>query len=308
MLGHGVEKSVKAGLIINTAAVRGRARAAIERLARERFEDLDVAPTGAAGDVLRFAGTAWRLGFTRLIVAGGDGTIHEAANGIVNTDVELAILPGGSGNDFVRTLGIPTDLEKAMAIAAGDAVRTIDAAEVRCVDRDGRPMRRVFVNIAEAGMGGRVVRLAQPLRKVVGRRAGYHAGLAAALITHRWHPIRLSIDGAERGAYLMTDLIVANGQYFGGGMRPMPEARPDDGVLDIALIKDMSRMSIALNSGALKGGLPRNHPRIERWEAREVKAESDELVPVEADGEVLGYLPATFRILPASLKVVCPPG
>ncbi len=298
---------LKAGLIVNTAAVRGRTRAKVERLVRARFRSVDIAPSAGPGDVMRIAGQAWRMGIRRLLVAGGDGTIHEAANGVVGTEVELAILPGGSGNDFVRTIGVPLDLEEAVDVAAAGQARTIDAAEVRCLGEGGVPVRRVFVNIAEAGMGGSVVRISQPLRRIVGRRAGYKAGLAAALLGMRWKDLSLSLDGGEPARYLMTNLIVANGQYFGGGMRPMPEARPDDGLLDVALIKEMTRTSIALNAGALKGGLPRDHPRIDRWTAREVVAESPDRVPVEADGELLGRLPATFKVLPGALRIVCPP-
>ncbi|MBI2930215.1 MAG: diacylglycerol kinase family lipid kinase [Planctomycetes bacterium] len=297
---------MKVGLIINTAAVSGRKRARIEELVCARFDDVDVAPTREAGDVLRMAGEAWRLGVRRLIVVGGDGTIHEAANGVVGTNVELAIVPAGSGNDFIRTLGIPADVEAAVERAAGSRVRTIDVAEVRFVDGNGRPGRRVFVNIAEAGMGGDVARISRPLRKVVGRRQGYRAGIIAGLLTMRWRPLRLWIDGQRAGEYLMTNLIVANGQYFGGGMRPVPHARVDDGVLDVVLIKDLSRAGVAMEAKALQRGLPREHPNVDWWTAREVRAESDQRVPIEADGEVLGFLPAMFRVLPKSLRVVCP--
>jgi YegS/Rv2252/BmrU family lipid kinase len=295
---------MKVRLIVNTAAVGRARRAHIERLLRDRLTDLQITATAAPRDVLRLAAEAVRDGIDRVIVAGGDGSVHEAATAIAGSGVELAVVPGGSGNDFVRTLGIPPDPAAAVNIAASGRARIIDTIDVTCVGADGQLFRRVCVNIAEVGLGGRVVRLGQRLRVFVGRKAGYHAGLAVALLKHRWYPIRLAIDGTALGSYATTNLIVANGQYFGAGMRPMPGARLDDGVLDVALIADLSRRAIVASSGSLKTGLRADHPQIHQWRGREISAESDESVPVEADGELLGYLPATFRVRPASLKIV----
>jgi YegS/Rv2252/BmrU family lipid kinase len=297
---------VKVRLIVNTAAVGATRRALIERLLRQHFPALEVAATAARGDVLRLAADAAHDGVDRLIVTGGDGSVHEAATAIVGTRVELAIVPGGSGNDFVRTLGVPADPNAAVNIAASGTSRLIDTGDISCVDNAGRPVQRVFVNIAEVGLGGRVVRLAQPLRMLVGRKAGYYAGLAAALVTHRWYSIRLSVDGDPCGLHSTTNLIIANGQYFGAGMRPMPHAVLDDGVLDVGLIGDLSRTGMLANSGALKTGLPTDHRQVRHWRGREISVDSDQRVPVEADGELLGFLPATFRVRPSSLRIVVP--
>jgi diacylglycerol kinase (ATP) len=297
---------VRARLIINTAAVRGARRGVVERLLRDRFPALEVSPTVRQGDVLRLAATAVADGVDRVIVAGGDGSVHEAATAIAGSRVELAIVPGGSGNDFVKTIGVPADVAAAVDIAATGRSRAIDTADVTCTGTGGQRVQRVFVNIAEVGLGGRVVRLAQWLRPLVGRKAAYRAGVAVALISHRWYPVQLTVDGNPRGSYSTTNLIVANGQYFGAGMRPMPGAVLDDGVLDVALIGDMSRAGIVANSAALKTGLPTDHPQIHQWRGREIAASSADRVPVEADGELLGYLPATFRVRPASLRIVAP--
>lgn len=292
-------------LIVNTAALQGRRRARLEDLAKRHLADLHIAPTERAGDVVRLAEEACRSGVQRLVVAGGDGTVHEAANGIRGYEIELAIVPGGSGNDYVKSIGIPRDFVRALEMAAGGVVRQLDAVEITCRGFDDSLLKRVFVNIAEAGIGGEVVRLAAGLRGIVGRRIGYHAGLAVGLLRTVPRKLRLVIDGTEVRTDCLNNLIVANGQYFGGGMHPVPEALLDDGLLNVVLIHDLGRVGLVRQSHLIQTGLPHDNPNIDHWQAREVIAESPDPVLVEADGELLGLLPATFRVLPRALRVVC---
>ncbi|MBI2899575.1 MAG: diacylglycerol kinase family lipid kinase [Planctomycetes bacterium] len=235
----------------------------------------------------------------RIVVVGGDGTIHAVAN--ARPGAEIAIVPCGSGNDFVKTLGIPCDAESALRLIAGPA-RPVDVVEYECAPgRRGR-----YLNIAEVGFGARVVAHAAKLRKVTGRRMSYRLGIVTALAGHRLSPITLDIDGRRVGEYLMTNLIVANGQYFGSGMRPMPDARPDDGLLDIAILNEFGRWKILSQAKVLRSGLPKNHQKIHHFRGREVRVTSPAEVAVEADGEVLGNIPACFRVIPHGLRVVCP--
>lgn len=234
----------------------------------------------------------------RIVAFGGDGTVHAIAN--ARPGAELAIVPCGSGNDFVKTLGIPLDPAEALRLAPEPA-RPVDVVEYEVGGRTGR-----FLNIAEAGFGGRVVAHATRMRKVTGRRMSYKLGILTALAGYRLRPVIVEIDGRRVGEYLLCNLIVANGQYFGSGMRPMPDARPDDGLLDIAVLNEFGRWKILRQSKVLRTGLPKNHQKIHHFRGREVRAISDSEVAVEADGEILGNLPARFRVLPQGLRVVRP--
>ncbi len=234
----------------------------------------------------------------RVVVFGGDGTVHALLNS--GSTAEVAIVPCGSGNDFVKTLGIPRDPAEALKLAGGPA-RPMDVVAYEVGNRRGK-----YLNIAEVGFGGRVVAHATKLRSVTGRKMSYSLGILTALAGHRLRPIALEIDGRVVGEFLATNLIVANGQYFGSGMRPMPDARPDDGLLDIALLNEFGRWKILTQAKVLRTGLPKNHQKIHHFRGREVRATSRETVAVEADGEVLGNLPACFRVLHHGLRVVCP--
>lgn len=263
----------------------------------------------------------------RIVVFGGDGTVHAAAN--ARPGAEIAIVPCGSGNDFVKTLGIPQDPEQAIEIAAGPA-RPLDVVEYevevprpsslvpghppgvsRRGTRDQGPgtatRRGRFINIAEVGFGARVVAHATRMKGVTGKKTSYKIGILTALAGHRLQPVSLEIDGRKVGDYLVANLIVANGQYFGSGMRPVPHARPDDGRLDVVVLNEFGRWKILRQKGVLKTGLPRNHQKIHHFSGCDIRVASPERVLVEADGEVLGNLPAAFRVLPGAMRVVCPP-
>lgn len=293
-------------IIVNGAAVTPRLRARIEAAVARRGDRWEVVVTTGPGDLERMAIEAARAGAPRVVVAGGDGTVHEAANGLAGTETALGIIPAGSGNDFVRTLRVPRRTEEAVACALDGHVRCIDVVDVTCRDLLGRTQTRIFVNIAEVGIGGEVVKLAALARRFAGRALGYHAGMLAALARNRPVPVRLQIDGVEARPGGLNNLIVANGQFFGGGMHPIPHANLDDGRIDVARIRDLGRLSLLRQSPLVLRGLPMAHPNIDHWSAQEVVAESDAWVLVEADGELLGTLPARFRIRPRALRVVCP--
>ncbi len=233
----------------------------------------------------------------RLVLFGGDGTIRAAAN--ARPDAELAVVPCGSGNDFAKTLGIPANPEEAIRVARGEA-HPIDLVEYECGESG------FFLNIAEIGLGARVVRHANRLKPVTGRRASYSLAILTALAGHRLRPIRVEIDGRHVGEYFMANTIVANGQYFGGGMHPVPHARPDDGLLEIAILNDFPRWKILTQGHVLRTGIPRNHQRIHHFRGKEVRITSPEPVGVEADGDLLGDLPVRFRVRPGALRFVRP--
>lgn len=235
----------------------------------------------------------------RAVVFGGDGSVHFVAN--ARPGIEVAIVPCGSGNDFVKTLGIPLDPEAAIRVAATGRPRPVDVVEYEVGARRGR-----FVNIAQVGFGARVVAHATRLRPVTGRRTSYVLGIFTALLGHRLRPVTVEIDGTKVGEYLLTNVIVANGQYFGSGMRPMPAAAPDDGLLDVAVMNEIGRWKILTQKGMLRVGLPRDHQKIHHFRGREVRVTSEVPVLAEADGEVLGNIPAMFKVISNGFRVICP--
>lgn len=235
----------------------------------------------------------------RVVVFGGDGSVHAVAN--ARPGVEIAIVPCGSGNDFLKTFGIPLDPEAAIRVAASGRPRPVDVVEYEVQGRRGR-----FVNIAQIGFGARVVAHATKMKPFTGRRTSYALGILTALLGHRLEPVAVEIDGKRVGEYLLTNVILANGQYFGSGMHPMPAAVPDDGLLDVAVMNEIGRWKIVTQKGMLRVGLPRDHQKIHHFRAREVRVLSDRPVLCEADGEVLGNIPAVFKVISNGFRVICP--
>jgi len=218
--------------------------------------------------------------------------------------VELAVIPGGSGNDYARSLGVPPKVEDAVAFAVRGSALPTDAGELVCAGADGSEVKRIFVNIAEAGFGANVVRYAQRMQRRVNPWLAYQLAILAALVTLRRARVTVAFDGEAPRPVASSNLIVGIGQYFGSGMRPLPRAVIDDGWFDIAHILDASRLEIARQAPMLKNGIAPDHPDVEQRLCRMLRAESAQSVPVEADGEWLGYLPATFTLLPLALRVV----
>ena len=291
-------------LVTNGAAVAPSRAAQIERLVAAAAPGTACARTAMAGDTVPLVRKAIAAGATRIVIAGGDGSVHEAANAIIGEQVELAVIPAGSGNDYARSLGVPAALDAAVDFAVREAAIATDAGELVCAGADGAELRRVFVNIAEAGFGANVVRYARSTQRIGSPWLAYQLAILAALATLRRAQVNVSVDGETPRAVDSSNLIVGLGQHFGGGMRPLPQAALNDGLFDVAHIRDASRLEIARQAPMLKDGIRPDHPNVDQYRCRALRAESAQAVPVEADGEWLGYLPAAFTVLPGALRVV----
>jgi YegS/Rv2252/BmrU family lipid kinase len=245
----------------------------------------------------------------RLVVAvGGDGTVNEVVNGLLAIEgdpPELAVIPRGTGTDFVRHFGIPTKLEGAVAVALAGTVRPIDAG--RCTYRSwsGEDASAYFANSASAGMSGAVAQRANSTTKALGGKASFlYATLA---VFARWQPseMEVEVDGERRSGRLY-DVIAANCRYLGGGMAMTPEADPGDGLLDVLVIGDITRRDLALTLPKVYRGTHLPHPKAELLRGRRVDVRSEIPLPVELDGEQPGTTPAEFEALPAALRLRVP--
>lgn len=294
-------------LVNRAAAGEGLVRRIAMRL-RVRAPEAELAQTATLDELSRRVERLPADEPCRLVVAGGDGTVHCAVNAIAGTRFELGILPCGTGNDFARSLRIPRRLEPALAVALGERLQTIDLGECRCAQPDGGALTRRFVNVAEAGLGGEVVRRARRLAGLPFPALAYQMAIGWAVARMRYARVAVRVDGASLGEGPSTNVIVANGQYFGGGLRPFPWARLDDGRLELAWMRRVSRLEILRRAPTLRRGLPYDHRDVTFGAGSSILAEGGpEPVLVEADGELLGLLPAAFRVLPAALRVAVPP-
>jgi diacylglycerol kinase (ATP) len=232
--------------------------------------------------------------------------MNEAVNGVAQREgVELAFVPRGTGMDFGRTYGIPTKAEEALAVAAGGTARTIDLGRARYRSWAGEEEQRWFGNIASAGMSGAVARRANSTSKALGGKASFFIALVAVFAGWRNVEVRVRLEGAER-AGLVSNVIVANGQYQGGKMWIAPEAQPDDGLFDVLVIGDITKPDFVRNVGRIYRGTHLTHPKIELLKSPWVEVDADEPLPIELDGEQPGTTPVRFEVVPAALRVRVP--
>jgi diacylglycerol kinase (ATP) len=235
---------------------------------------------------------------TRLVVVGGDGAINEVVNG--RRDLELAVIPQGTGSDFIRSHGIPRTFDDAVAVARDGAVRSCDLGRVSFADGE-----RWFANVASVGMSGAVAKRANSMSKALGGRATFFYALVREFLRWQNTEVTVGLDEAMRRGR-MHDVIVANGRWHGGGMRLAPDASQDDGLFDVVLIGDVGKVDFLTTAPKLYSGRHLAHPKVELLRSAAVDVDAREPLPVETDGEVVGTTPARFEIAAGALRLRVP--
>ena len=242
-------------------------------------------------------------GDSLLVVIGGDGTVNEVANGVAGTEAELAVLPCGTGQDFGRTHGIPSSFDDAVRVALEGETRTIDLGRVELDDGTSR----FFANVGSAGMSGAVARRANSMTKRFGGRATFFYALTREFLAWQNTRVVVELEDGVRREGPMHDVIVANGNWHGGGMKLAPEARQDDGAFDVVTIGDVNKLDFLTTAPKLYSGRYLSHPKVELLRSPAVSITAAEPLPLEVDGEPIGSTPARFEVVPAALRLRVPP-
>jgi diacylglycerol kinase (ATP) len=265
----------------------------------------------APGHLSELAARAAADGATLLVVVGGDGTVHEVVNGLLDAgragDVELAVLPRGTGKDFVRSLRIPSSLDGALEVARSGSTRLVDAGRARFSGWDGSPREAWFANFAGAGISGAIARRANDSSKVLGGRVSFFKATIAVFFGWKSAAVTATIDETERSGP-MFEVLAMNGDYAAGGMWVTPDAEPDDGQLDVLLIGDVTKADFVRTFPKIYRGTHLSHPKIEVLRGRRVKVEAEPPLPIVLDGEQPGTTPATFELVSQALRVRVPGG
>ena len=245
-------------------------------------------------------------GATLLVIVGGDGSVNEVVNGVVGTDgVELAVIPRGTGWDFVRTFGIPRDLDEAIDVALRGAVRAVDAGAVTYRTWAGEEARSHFANVGSAGISGAIARRANDSSKALGGKISYYWATLAVFLRWQTSEMRVTVGDQSRSGR-MIDAMVCNGRFLGGGMMMCPDAEPDDGLFDVMLIGDVTKRDLAFVLPKTYKGKHLPHPRLELLRGSVVTVDADEPLPIELDGEQPGTTPARFDVVPRALRLRVP--
>lgn len=286
-------------VLVNPAAGGGRAgrRWGALRALAERMFPFEEHWTTAAGEGTRVAAEAARAGVQRLLAVGGDGTLHEVANGAAGTDLAVAVLPLGTGNDFARSAGFFRSPESLLAGLAGGGRRAVDLGEVH---------GSLYINVAGVGFDAEVARMVNALRSKAGGALPYV--MTAIRLAFAYEPPRLTLrfDGGpdQPGARLLV--AIGNASAYGGGMRICPGALIDDGALDALVVGP-------LRAWATLGLLPKvfrgrhiDDARVSLQRVLRVDIDGPAETAVHADGEIVGGLPATFLVRPRALTLWVP--
>jgi diacylglycerol kinase (ATP) len=267
------------------------------------------------GHLIELAKRVARDGAGLVVAVGGDGTLNEVANGLVAAGgaAELATIPIGTGLDFVRTHKIPTRFDDAVCVAREGTPRLVDVGRVSYRTWDGGQAERYLANVGSVGMSAAVARRANGMSKVMGGRATFFYALVRVFLEWKNSVVTVELEGVEGGGHSerregrMHDVVVANGQYHGGAMWLAPGAQPDDGLFDVLLIGDVTKLDFVTTAPKIYRGTHLSHPKVELIRSRIASVDAAERLPIELDGEQVGTTPARFEVVPAALRVRVPP-
>ena len=304
---------LKTQVIVNPESNRGRTRKrwgeirdGLKSFIREFKFEFTEKPLHAT----ELARKAIKEGTELVIGVGGDGTMNEIANGffedrrIINPEAALGVVPSGTGCDLTKSLNIPAGLKDALKVIVEAPSVRMDVGKVRFRSNAGGEEERFFLNVADFGLGGEVVRRVNEQR-LQRKASSYVRCLVTTMVQYRNKRVRIRVDGENlpEGEYLIG--AVANGKIFGKGMKIAPGARLDDGLFDTVLVRGFKFLEFCRHGWKLMNGSHITHPKVTVIRGSKVEAwpEDNEDVLIELDGEQLGRLPATFEIIPRDLLI-----
>lgn len=308
-------------IVVNPTSAGGATQGRWSRMAsdlRANFGPFNVEFTSKRGDGREIALRGAEAGRRFIIACGGDGTINEVANGILESglDVEFGIIPSGTGGDFRRTVGMSNVTRTAARqLRDGRSVR-MDVGKVSFTGLAGRPAERYFINVSSFGLSATVADAVSsktmfkwaPLPGPIKGRAKYAVSTLEVLSGLKSRVLRIKLDDRPESNLTSVNLCICNSRFFGGGMKIAPEADITDGLFDVINIGDVKAAKVLANLPRLYMG---THTRMEEVNAArarriEVSGPDADGVLIETDGEVVGSLPAVYQIMPGALRIRIP--
>lgn len=292
---------MKAFFIVNPVAGNGRGKRVWEEVKPKIFRNVgeqDYKFTEFPGDATEMAKKAVLEGYDTIVSCGGDGTINEVINGMVNSNINFTILPLGTGSDFGKTVGIRSYENTVNALNNGVLIEA-DVGKVNFYKED---KTRYFLNILEIGFGAEVMEYVNTHKKH--RKYAFLIGVIATVLKMKKFSIELD-HNSENLNFETIEVIVANGKYFGGGMLASPDSKIDDGKLDVHILKSVSKMKTLTRLRDLINGtyIKKGYSRDFLLENIDFRGEEQ---LVEMDGEVVGRTPISIGIERKAVKLLAP--
>src|SRR5690554_449134 len=297
----------------------------LERLLRARLPEFDYAFTEGLEHATFLAREALRSGWEMVVAVGGDGTLNEVVNGYfekpdaealfkidpdgwmtrvrdaagpaaINPDAVVGMLPLGTGGDFRRSIGLMGGHRESVEHLSGQHMRNVDIGEVGYIDNSGKLASRYYINIASVGFSGEVDRVVNKAWKGLGGRTSYMIATARAFVRYKNINVEVRLDDTTELSGRMNNVVIANGEFFGGGMWIAPGAELDDGKFQVVFMGDLSRREIAALVFDIYQGKHLQNKKIFRRRASRISIRSTDGAEamLDIDGEAPGGLPALW--------------
>jgi YegS/Rv2252/BmrU family lipid kinase len=291
---------VKLLFIVNPTAGNGQAGKEwpkIASLISENFHEYEISMTERPGHAIILAREGVLKGFDTIVSCGGDGTLNEVINGVAGSDVSVGLIPLGTGSDFGKTIGI-RNIEDSIAALKGNKKERIDTASVTFEETGDS---RLFVNILEIGFGAEVMRYVNSHNKY--GRNSFLIGVLSVLMKLKKFTVKT--DSGNTKEMETIEVIVANGKYFGGGMLASPNSVINDGILDVHILKPVSRLTTLFRLRNLMNGtyIAKNFSYENKVTAISFLEKGN---LVEIDGEVVGITPVSIRTSSKGVSFIVP--
>ena len=263
--------------------------------------EFNVIETTAQGHASSLAFEFVNEGYTHIIGVGGDGTINEVINGIMrheSPEIVLGVLPYGTANDFVKSIKLPTNMAAMFEAVMQEKVSKVD---IGVIDLENR--KHYFLNIADIGIGAEVVKRVNNSPKLFGSNFTFFAAIARTFLSYKNQDVKCHTDHWDYEGKT-NSLVMANGKYFGSGMCIAPKADLSDGQFAVVITGDISIKDYLKNIKKIKRGEELTHDKVAYKTATKLDLSSTESCGIEADGEFVGYTPATISVIPKKINLL----
>ncbi len=292
---------IKHIFIVNPAAGKGKGLKLIPEIRKiltEKKQEYGIEITERPGHAQELARIHGGKGESRIYSVGGDGTLNEVLNGMVGMDSSLAVIPCGSGNDFIRSLTSRWSIEDIVERTIDGSEKSIDVIKVN---------ERYFINIASVGFDAEVVYNARKIKKIPGLpgSVAYILGILSTVFKYGGSHMHINIDGNRIDKKLLLT-AVANGRYYGGGMLPVPAARIEDGLIDICTVDAISKVKILAFFPKLIKGTHGDMKEVSFYKGKRVEIASNHDMTINTDGEVIRGQEIVFEVIPKGVRIIVP--
>lgn len=260
--------------------------------------------TEFTGHAIELAKQAALANSAYIIATGGDGTLNEVVNGVLlsgNKAVIVGLLPCGTGNDFARTIQATNQVADLKHLISSNSVQPIDAGHLRFQNEKNETQSRYFINISDVGIGGSIAQKLSHSTRWCGAFLTFQKAIVSTFFTYKHQMVKTRADDFFYDGPILS-YIVANGKYFGGGMGIAPDAKPNDGLFNIVLGAEISLWDYLKNFFTIRSCKKVNHPQMKYLQAKKISIESETPLPIDMDGEFVGYSPLEVSIMPNELR------